>query len=241
LHNPNIERCKKMKFYTILIFNNSGSNKPFFIYQEPALYSVSSSLLQSVQSSSLDTKELSSGLGASIAFTVDTQVYAGVQEPDRLSRTPGRLSAAPALLTDLQSFAVQPIQVTASGTTAANATNMIINPLGLSPPTHSDNVPDGCFRIAIPSYMPCESSYNAGCAVIDKKGAVILSSFVKAPPALPLDCKPVAIFYVAVGNYFAGTIVKVANVDGPTAKCDFTKGATTIVATFEPNGSWSVN
>jgi hypothetical protein len=219
---------------TINVTNNSSQSDSFFFFQKPAIYTGGSA----VYSNSIYQRQLKpySISGTKLTFQSNVQFYAGVQEANTATPPVGASSGFES--------AIQPIDLTSSGSTAANSTIMTYDSstkeLGLSQPTYQSGVPSGNFRIQTAKYSSPPTFFNAGSAV-SVNGGVVLSNFVNALPQTNIDCQPILIFYVAIGNYVAGTVMNFTSSSQTSAVCDFTSGYTTANVTYTNTGDWKVD
>jgi hypothetical protein len=167
-----------------------------------------------------------------LTFNVLLQYYAGVQQqtnPPQVGQPSGYTSAT------------QPIDVTpaAGGNPTKNTTIMTATPLGLSTPFNSPDPQTGSFRIQVPTYNPVLGNYNAGSAVRQVNGGVVLSNFVTAQPTTNLDCQPIIKFYVQTGTYTPGTVMNFTSSSATAAVCDFTPGYTVYSVSYNLDGTWT--
>lgn len=215
----------------INVTNKSPFMENIFFFQQPAIYSGG----PTVYSNSLLSTPLlphSQG-GSSTTFLLELQYYAGAQQrfqPPTVGKPSGYSSA------------IEPIELTpANGASVNNSTSMIVAPaLGLAPPVNVQGVEVGAFRIITPAFNSTVTPYNIGSAVTTPSGSVILSSFQTAHPSSNLDCQPVLQFYVAAGDYSAGTVMNFSTSSVGAALCDATNGFTTFNVTYNADGTWTV-
>jgi hypothetical protein len=215
--------------YKIIVTNDSPEPQMMFFFQQPAVYSGS----PTVYSNSLGSMQIAAQplVGRSqITFIMELEFYAGVQSRPRPIEVGQANSGA---------IAEVPIDVSASGT-EDDATRMsVTNGLSLSPPVNSPGVENGTFRIITPIYDPIITPYNAGLAAIIQ-GEIILSSFVTANPNQYIDVQPVIKFYVATGDYSAGTVIDFNSSSLIAAVCDATTGREEFFVTYNLDGTWTV-
>ncbi|HXV30214.1 MAG TPA: hypothetical protein VD840_07775, partial [Sinorhizobium sp.] len=182
--------------------------------------------------------------GTTLSFLVETQIYAGAQEimPSPVAANSSAILArSTAALVNSRTSAVQSVTPTpSSGGAADNYTEMLVDPVGLTPAAYHSFVPAGTFCIAVPSYRPSPPSYTIGNAVIMKDGSVILSSFVTAPPNNEQYICVSQVFYVAAGQYAAGSAIDFSRIAPRAAKCDFTTGYATCTAIYNADGTFTV-
>jgi hypothetical protein len=215
---------------TINVTNNSPNTQNFFFFQQPAKYMGGAT----VYSNSLYTQTLLpySSSGSVLTFNVLLQYYAGVQQqtsPPQVGQPSGYVSAS------------QPIDLTSApgGSPTKNTTTMTASPLGLSPPFNTSGPEVGSFRIQIPTFNPTLANYNAGSAVQQVNGGIVLSNFVTAQSTTNLDCQPIIIFYVQTGTYTAGTVMNFTASSSNAAVCDFTPGYAVYNVSYNANGTWT--
>ena len=220
--------------FTIDVTNNSGSIQDFYIFQMPAIYTGG---LQ-VYSNSIFHKQLGAASqgGGVMECQINLQFYAGAQEETQ-SLCVGRISG------DITTS--QPVILTpATGVPVTNnATLMTIDPLMLSPPYVDKSVPVGAFQISTPVYNPGpDGNYNIGSAIQSAIPGTpaIMSNFVVAQPNKVFNCKPALIFYVAVGDYSAGTVIDFTTASTRSAICDSATGYQKFVVSYNSNGTWTV-
>ncbi|CAI1217443.1 Uncharacterised protein [Serratia quinivorans] len=215
----------------INVTNNSPSLKNFFFFQQPSIYTGGVNVYSN---SLLSTAILPSSQGGSTyTFLLNLQFYAGVQQqftPPEVGQPSGYTSA-------IQAIGLTPA---AGGTPVNNCSTMLVNPLGLTPPTAVQGVQPGAFRIVSPSYNPALYQYNGGSAVKLPNGGIVLSNFVTVDPGSNLDCQPVLKFFVQTGQYTAGTVMNFTSSSVNSALCDATSGFTTFNVTYNADGTWSV-
>ena len=218
--------------YTINVTNNSPREQDFYFFQKPAEYKggeevFSNSIFHSVERPSEES-------GSVLTFRFLQQYYAGIQtqtENLKVGEASGYTTAS------------HPIDITSAepNTKTNNSTHMLIEPLGLTPPTYTRGVQPGAFRIDTPTFNPALLKYNAGLAVHDKtNGMVVLSNFISTEPGKHLDCQPILIFYVQTGGYQAGEVINFTTSSESAAQCDTTSGHTTFNVTYNANGTWTV-
>lgn len=214
---------------TINVVNDQAVNNTFFFFQQPAIYVGNST----VYSNSLFSELLApSNLGATLTFQSNIQYYAGVQQTNNAVPIPGQQNGF--------ASAIQPINLTAKGSTDPNATIMTPTPLSLSQATYKDGVEPGAFRILTGTYQPPAQQFYAGSAV-SANGSIVLSNYVLAEPQQNIDCQPILKFYVATGNYTAGANMNFTQSSLNAALCDFTGGYTTANVSYNTDGSWTIN
>jgi hypothetical protein len=219
--------------YTINVKNLSPEKQDFYFFQKPAQYIGGSEVYSnSIYSATLMPYESS---GSLLTFQFLQQYYAGVQEQARhivLGQSSGYTSAT------------QRIELTNSESSEStnNTTKMSIEPgLGLSVPTYSEGVQPGAFRILTPIFNPVTNKYNAGLAVHNSNGSIILSNFINAPPHKKIDCQPILIFYVQTGSFQAGQVINFTTSSIGSGICDTTAGVTTFEVVYNSNGTWTTN
>jgi hypothetical protein len=216
------------KTITINVTNRSPAIQSFFIFQQPAIFSGETQ----VYSNSLYCQTLLpySTSGTILNFSIVAQIYAGVGE-----QTSPLMVGQPSIAL----AGVQPVGLAQHGGVSIDDTTAISEGpmLELSAPVRGADVPPGSFRIITPTFDPALSSYNAGSAVQMVSGEVMLSSFVKAPPAANVDCQPVNIFYVQIGTYEAGTVLDFERSSFGAAICDSSAGFTTFNVAYNADGT----
>jgi hypothetical protein len=219
--------------YTINVTNNSGNNQDFFFFQAPAAYTggpqvYSNSLYNSVLQPSAKS-------GAVLTFQMNVQYYAGAQT-QMAPPSVGHVSGG--------STACQPINLApASGPGIQVATNLSVNPLGLTQAYDLDGVQPGAFRIIAPTYTPnTDGNYNIGTAIQNTAGGpAIMSNFIIAQPNQLVDCQPLLTFYVQTGSYQAGEVINFSSASTKSASCDTSTGHRTFGVTYNPDGTWTVS
>lgn len=219
--------------YTINVTNNSQSNQDFFFFQAPAAYSggptvYSNSLFNSVLPSYASS-------GSVLTFEMNVQYFAGAQT-QFAAPTVGHVSGG--------TTASQPINLAPnSGTGQGDATNLSVDPLGLSPAYSLAGVEPGAFRIIAPSFNPnTTGNFNIGTAIQNANGGpATLSNFVEAQPNQFVDCQPVLVFYVQTGSFTAGEVINFTSASNLAASCDTTTGHTTFNVTYNIDGTWTVS
>jgi len=228
---------------TILVRNTSNKTQYFYLLQQQAVIKPPSSIL----SSCLGCGQVGNydSTGAQVTFNFDAQVYAGAISTMAL-QPPSQFIAMIATSTSganvTSTSAIMPVSL--SGPQPLNSTNMTINPLGLSKPTHSGDLASGTFGVAVPTYTPTTSTEPAklycGNAVKNQDGSIVLSSFVAPFPNQTLTCKSEQIYYVKAGYQAIGGIVEY-DITTTTnwAKCDFTSDMSTITVTYMANGTFT--
>lgn len=215
----------------INVTNNSPTAKSFFFFQQPAVYTGG---VEPYSNSLLGTEiAANDGSGSVYSFQLLQQFYAGVQQQHSMPVI-GEPSG--------YSSAIQPIDLTpaAGGTPTNNMTIMANSPLGLSVPTDDADVQAGAFRISTPTYDATLAQFNGGTAVQLATGAIVLSNFVTVDPTTNLDCQPVLQFYVATGDYTAGTVINFTSSSSVSALCNATTGYTNFDVSYNADGTWSV-
>ena len=214
---------------TINVKNLEPQTQGFFFFQQPAIYAGG----PTVYSNSLYEQSLGnySSTGSILTFQVNMQYYAGIQEAHStpaVGQSSGYSSASRAI--DL---------APADGSPANDFTQATVSPaLGLSTPTHADGVQAGAFRIATPAFSS-PPFYNVGSAV-EVNGGITLSNFVQSNPQSNTDCEPILKYYVATGQYTAGTVMDFTQSSQTAGLCDFTGGYTVIDISLGANGTWQV-
>lgn len=215
----------------INVTNHASFAENIFFFQEPSLHAGGPQVYSnSIQSATV----LPHGQrGSAYTLMLTLQYFAGVQQ-QVLRPVVGQPSG--------YSSASQPVELTpTSGAPARNGTSMTVVPaLALSPGAVVPGVPPGAFRIATPAFNPAVTPYNAGTAVMLSSGQVVLSSFQEAQPSSNLDCKPAMQFYVATGNFAAGTVINFMHAASMAALCDASTGFTTFDVTLNPDHTWTV-
>ena len=167
--------------------------------------------------------------GAIVTLEIDFQCQAGVQQahnPPVAGQQSGFASACRA------------ISLSTANKPAPNATTMILSPLGLSDPTAVPDVPQGSFRISMPSYDSKSLTYYAGTGLRTKSGGVVLPNFVMAGPNLAIDCRPVTSFLVAAGSAKTGIVIN-PSAYARVATCN-TAQYTAFLVIYDSQGEFSV-
>jgi hypothetical protein len=219
--------------YTINVTNNSTANQDFFFFQAPAIYTGGPTVYANSLYSSLLQPYASSG--TVLTFEMNVQYFAGAQT-QTAAPTVGHVSGG--------STSSQPVNLApASGTGTNDATNMSVDPLGLSPAYSLAGVQPGAFRIVAPTYNPnSDGNFNIGSAIQNAAGGpATISNFVVAQPSQFVDCQPVLVFYVQTGSYQAGQVINFSSASTLAASCNTTTGHNTFNVTYNVDGTWSVN
>lgn len=222
-----------MTIYTINVTNNSNSTQGFFFFQVPAVYTGGPTVYSNSLFHSMLQPAASSG--SVLTFQMNQQYFAGAQT-QMAPPTTGHVSGG--------TTASQPVNLTpASGTGTGNATNMSVDPLGLSLPYSQSGVQPGAFRIVAPTYNPnADGDFNIGSAIQNANGGpATVSNFITAKPNQFVDCQPVLIFYVQTGSYTAGQVINFTSASNMAASCDTTTGHTTFNVTYNVDGTWTVS
>lgn len=225
-----------MPSLTLLIVNDSSFAESFFIVQKPATINPVSNY--KVISRSIGTNNLSTGSRWQIDF--DTNIYAGATGPSQPYGSEFHVNAVNQETTS-NTVVYQLITVGASNT---YSTNLLINPLSLSPPVMNQGVQSGSFGINSPSYtqsvVESQKIYIGG-AFFDESKTMVLSYSIEAPPSKLISFLPNQIFYVSQGTTALNEQVDLSSLLR-YAICDFSASTPTptIVATYANNGSWSV-
>lgn len=222
---------------TINLKNKSTQPHSFFFFQEPAKYAGGAT----VYSNSLYGAALApyddpvSGHGQ-LTFRANIQFLAGVQEADNAVPQVGSSSGF--------GTAALPIDLTlAGGTPTNNSTIMAITQsggLGLSVPKFTPGVQGGAFRIITPTYNAAAKNYLAGSAVQLGDGTTVLSNFVLASPTANIDAQPILKYYVAVGDYVAGTVMNFTTSSVTSGLCDATQGKVSFTVEYDASGNWNI-
>jgi hypothetical protein len=218
--------------YTINVINKSEDNQDFFFFQAPATYTGG----VQVYSNSLHYSALQpySQSGVILTFQMNAKYCAGAQT----QMTPpsvGHVSGG--------STACQPINLApASGPGTQVATNLSVDPLGLTPAYDLDSVQPGAFRIITPTYKPnTDGNFNIGTAIQNAAGGpATISNFIVAQPNQFVDCQPLLTLYVQIGNYQAGEVINFSSASINSAICDTSSGHRTFNITYLANGKWTV-
>lgn len=218
-------------YYTINVTNNSDSAQSFYFFQAPV-----SSPFGVGQSNSLFHGVLPpyASSGSVLTFCVSQQYFACAQTP--LSANEGNLPFNGVTAT-------QPIDLSLpAGPAVNNATNLSVDPLGLSPAFAQEGVMPGAFRISTPAFDPqAGASINIGLAVqLPSDGSLVLSSLLEARPNQSVDLQPVEVFYVKAGVYPEGYPINVPAQSDDVAVCNATRGQTTFNVSYNQDQSWSV-
>ncbi|WP_394847146.1 hypothetical protein LZC95_06710 [Pendulispora brunnea] len=216
--------------YTINVKNDSLQAQNFYFFQKPAVYTGG----PQVYSNSIYKQKLLpyANSGSILTFQFLQQYYAGAQTRQH----PPVVGQASGFTTSSQA-----IDLTSATGTGNNTTQMVVDPLGLSPAINTAGVQPGAFRIISPAFNPVLQQFNAGLAVKDAAtGLVTLSNFVTVEPSKNLDCQPVLTFYVQTGDYQAGDVINFTTSSIGAAACDTTPGYTTFNITYNLDGSWTV-
>jgi len=219
--------------YTINVTNNSQANQDFFFFQAPAVYTGGPTVFSNSLYNAILQPNATSG--AVLTFEMNVQYFAGAQT-QFATPTVGHVSGG--------TTASQPINLApATGIGTNDATNLSVDPLGLSPAYSLAGVEAGAFRIIAPSYNPNSAgNFNIGTAIQNAAGGpATLSNFVEAQPNQFVDCQPVLIFYVQVGNFSAGEVINFSSASTLAASCDTTTGHTTFNVTYNIDGTWTVS
>ena len=219
--------------YAINVTNNTASKQNFFVFQAPAVYAGG----PTVYSNSVyqQTVGPSAAGGGVMQCLINLQYYAGAQQ----QTAPPAVGHVSGGITTIQAVNLTP----ATGVPTSNATQMSVDPLMLSPPYADNTVQTGAFRILTPIYTPGpDGNYNIGSAVQSPVAGApaIMSNFVVAQPNDTLDCQPVLVFYVATGNFTAGTVINFTSASRGSATCDATTGYQTFGVSYNANGTWTV-
>lgn len=222
---------------TINLINNSTQNHSFYFFQQPAKYTGGALVYSnSLYSAPLAPYDDPVSGGGSLTFRANIQFVAGVQQSDNAVPPVGQSSG--------YGTATKPIDLTlADGTPTNNSTLMAISSsggLGLSVPKFTNGVQPGAFRITTPSYNANANNYFAGSAVLLGNGTPVLSNFVLASPAANIDAQPILKYYVAVGDYVAGTVMNFTTSSVAAALCDATQGKVSFNVGYDASGNWSV-
>lgn len=217
---------------TINIKNDSGTSQSFYIFQHPSVFSGTGQ----VYSNSLFTSPLlpydQSGAILTVTMMLQAdQAFAGAQQRTDTPQI-GQLSGG--------TTALQQVTLTSPAVQQpANTTTLSIAPLGLSPATYSSGLQDGAFRIMVSRFDPALYQFNAGTAVQNLDLSVTLSNFVTAQSLTNLDCQPVLVFYVQIGNLPPRTVIDYTSVSQNAAACDFRPGYATYAVVYNEDGTWS--
>jgi hypothetical protein len=220
---------------TINLTNKSTQNHSFYFFQQPAIYTGGASVYSnSLYSAPLAPFNDPTSGGGSLTFRANIQFVAGVQESDN--------SVPPVGQTSGYGTAIQPIDLTLnSGQPTNNSTLMVVTTgLGLSSPKFTNGVQPGAFRITTPSYNAVSNNYFAGSAVQLGNGSYVLSNFVLASPAANIDAQPILRYYVAVGDYVAGTVMNFTTSSVGSGLCDATQGKVSFNVNYDTSGNWTV-
>lgn len=224
----------------ILVRNMAANPAYFFVFQQQATFTMSSSQAK-ICSSSLGCQEVGNynTTGAQITFGLDAQVYAGALS----TMAPLPPSSLNALITisacdmETSSSASQPVNLSAAQ--PMNFTEMSINPLGLSTPTTNTNLQAATFGIAVPPYTQTQPpELYCGVAVKMANGSIVLSSYVAPMANQTISCEPKAIYYVKAGYYPTGSNFQYDTSN--TAECNFSSGLSTIIVTYNSDGTFAV-
>ncbi|MFK0165195.1 hypothetical protein [Rhizobium sp. NPDC090279] len=230
--------------YKIIVRNLSQNALYFYVFQKRATFQPPVSA-GSIFSSSLGCQSVGNyqGSGAQIVFGLDKQIYAGaISTAAPIPPTQFKASISPGV----SRFAVsttstaRPIALSdgSGGGSPANFTELTADPLALSTPLYQAGIPAGAFAIKVPAYTPTPlPELVCGVAAMKADQTVILSSFIAPVPNATLNCTPEQIFFVKTGYKATGDIVDYD--ESNSARCDFTTGFGTIIATYNSNGIFS--
>ena len=216
--------------YSILVRNNSYTTKYFYVFQKQASFL---NWTGKVLSNSLGCQQVGtySATGSNGQFDLDAQVYAG-----GISTMAPSPPMAPSFANVTSSVSANQL-VSLSGTQPKNYTVMSFNPFTLSTPTYHAVLGTGTFAIQVPSYNPIDPpNLYCGVAVIMENSTTVLSSYVAPFPAQTLSCTPFPIYYIKAEYHPSGSTVDydISN----SAKCDFSHGLSTIMVTYNNDGTF---
>ena len=219
--------------YKFNITNNSTQTQGFFLFQKPAEYVGG----PKVFSNSIYHSQLRPFAQSGSILTVNLlqQYFAGVQTQPK----PPVVGQPSGTTTAIQAIEITPDPITPPPPT--NSTDMLVDPLGLTPPTPEEGVQSGAFRITTPEFDPRLDQYNAGLGVQLDDGSQPLSNFISAQPQVNIDCQPVVVFHIQVGNYLAGDVINFTSSAVGSADCDATSGVLTFNVEYTVSGGWVVN
>ncbi|ACM30161.1 hypothetical protein MOV66_03180 [Agrobacterium sp. SHOUNA12C] len=233
--------------FKIIIKNDGSQDNYFSLVQVVSTFSGAAAVF----SSCLDCQFLRrySEAGTTLSIPLDQQIYAGAQEimpskTGKIAMDTTLLAPSLAALAKSQTSSVQKVTLTPkNGGNVNNYTNMLVDPVGLTPAIFNAGVPSGAFCISVPPYTPPVPSYTVGNSIINEDGSVILSSFISAPPNVNVQIGVLQIYYITAAQYSVGSAMTYdtySKVIATAAKCDFTTGYTTCNVTYNADGTFKV-
>jgi hypothetical protein len=228
--------------YQIIVQNAAATALSFYAFQQQAAFEDSQSTL-TISSSALAAGELApySTSGSQLTFTFSAQNYAGAKSDIPYAtavKDAGLRSTRTNVLMSSEASALQPIQLSASGT-PANASTLSVSPLGLSPAAYQPDVPIGYFAISVPTFSNSTApNLCCGCAAVNQNGIFVLSSFLSPLPNSTVNCAPVPIFYVKMGKCTVGEVIAYSTMQ--SGECNFTSGVQTIKVVYNSDGTFTV-
>jgi hypothetical protein len=229
--------------YQIIVRNLSQAAQYFHVFQKQATFQPPVAT-GSISSCSLGCQNVGNynSSGAQIVFSLDKQIYAGAistaAPPPPLQ---ANASSGTSLLLVSTTVTKQKISITTNtgSNPPANFTELTLNPLGLSVPAYQAGISVGAFAINVPPYTPKPfPELFCGLAALNANQTVIFSSFIAPAPNATMSCTPAQVFFVKTGYQPAGSII--AYDESNSARCDFTPGYNTITATYNSDGTFSV-
>ncbi len=228
--------------YQIIVQNLSQTAQYFYVFQKQATFEPSAG---TIYCCSLGCQNVGNygNSGAQIVFGLDKQIYAGAistAAPPPPSLATASASSGTSRLLVSNATTKQAISLTtgAGSNPPTNFTELTLSPLGLSAPTYQSGISVGAFAINVPPYTPAPlPTLFCGVAAVNTNQAVILSSFVAPVPNATMNCSPEQVFFVKTGYQPAGNLLTYD--EGNSARCDFTIGFATIIATYNSNGTFS--
>lgn len=229
--------------YQIIVQNLSQTAQYFYVFQKRATFEPSTSTIYCCSLGCQNVGNYVSS-GAQIVFGLDKQIYAGAistaAPPPPPSLSTASVSSGTSRLLVSNATTKQAISLT-TGTGSnppTNFTELTLSPLGLSAPIYQSGISVGAFAINVPPYTPAPlPALFSGVAAVNTNQAVILSSFVAPVPNATMSCSPTQIFFVKTGYQPVGSLLTYD--ESNSARCDFTTGFATIIATYNSNGTFS--
>ena len=229
--------------YQIIVRSLAQATQYFYIFQKQAAFQppveATNILCSSLGCQNVANYENS---GAQINFSLDKQIYAGAIStvepvPPAQLHTGMSVKLSDAMASSTTAMRAIALTTETPGS-AANHTVLTLNPLALSVPVNQSGIPVGAFAMNVPSYTPTPlPKLYCGVAALNGDQTMILSSFIAPTPKMTLSCAPEQTFFVKMGYQASGNIIPYD--ESNSARCDFTTGFTTIIVTYNSNGTFS--
>lgn len=227
-HDRHHHNNDRKSFGTIPVHNDI-SKKPIYIIGEKVIDP------SNIYSSSIATYSLATNDGSynSLRITFYKRFSACAEESDHLPKIgiqTGYLAS------------VTPIELSSLDSMSLCATDLNIDPFGLTAPYEDTNIYNGSFSIQRKTSLSKDVYYNIGLSLFNER--YFFSNFITSPLTETTEkiyCQPNLDFFVQIGTVPKGSVLDYDSAIKGAAECNFSSGISTATATLSPDLTWSVS